>query len=110
MNKNKIIFEWHSLLKDIIKNIWVIALCGLIGFFGAKSAIYLFYTPEYTSTATLIVNSGSGYSSYSTSTEIADIYTNIFSLDLLFFRTISQSNLVTAHHPMRFYKHFQLYQ
>lgn len=79
MNKNKIIFEWHSLLKDIIKNIWVIALCGLIGIFGAKSAIYLFYTPEYTSTATLIVNSGSGYSSYSTSTEIADIYTNIFS-------------------------------
>lgn len=78
MNKNKIILEWHSIFKDVVKNIWVIFLCALIGFFGAKAAKLLLYVPEYTSSATLIVNTGNGYSGYSASTEIADIYTNVF--------------------------------
>ncbi len=78
MNKNKIILEWHSLFKDVVKNIWVIFLCLLIGFFGAKAAKLLLYTPEYTSSATLIVNTGNGYTGYTASTEIAEIYTNVF--------------------------------
>lgn len=78
MNKNKIILEWHSIFKDVVKNIWVIFLCALIGFFGAKAAKLLLYVPEYTSSATLIVNTGNGYSGYSASTEIAGIYTNVF--------------------------------
>lgn len=78
MNKNKIILEWHSLFKDIVKNIWVIILCALIGFFGAKTSKLILYVPEYTSSATLIVNTGNGYSGYSASTEIAEIYTNVF--------------------------------
>lgn len=78
MNKNKIVLEWHSIFKDIIKNLGVILLCGVIGFLGTKAVKLLFYVPEYTSKSTLIVNTGNGYSSYSASTKIADIYTNIF--------------------------------
>lgn len=78
MNKNKIVLEWHSLFKDVILNFWIILLCAAIGFFGAKSAKLLMYVPQYTSTATLIVNTGNGYSGYSASIKIADIYTNVF--------------------------------
>lgn len=81
MKKNKISLEFHSLIKDVIRNIWVVVLCALIGVMGFYIATRATYEPEYTSTATLSVVSGSGtasYSAYTVSTEQANVLVNVF--------------------------------
>ncbi len=73
--------EPYSLMRDILANIWVVVLSALIG----AMAVFIWsrgmYIPQYTSTATLIVNiknSGSySYSNLATSSEIAEIYTEV---------------------------------
>lgn len=82
MQKNKIIIEWHSILKDLLMNAWVILLAALIGMMGIYVASYSVYSPEYTSSATLVVTAKSSasnpYSLVSISSEMAEVYTNIF--------------------------------
>lgn len=82
MNRNKIHFEWHSVLKDLIKNAWVVVLCVLIGYMGIYIVETTVYEPEYASSATLVVSTkGSGNSTFSyltTSREMAGILTSIF--------------------------------
>ncbi len=82
MDRNKIYIEWHSILKDLIKNAWVVVLCVLIGYMGIYIVDTIVYEPEYTSSATLVVSTkGSGNNAISyliTSSEMADIYTNVF--------------------------------
>ena len=83
MNKNIITIEWHSLVKDVIKNIWIVVLAAIIGYMGMFIASKSVYKPEYTSSAMIVVNSGANtgnsYSSYSVSSEMANVLTNIFS-------------------------------
>lgn len=83
MNKNIITIEWHSLIKDVIKNIWIVVLAALIGLMGIFIASHSVYKPEYTSSAMLVVNVGSGsngntFSNYTISGEMANVLTNIF--------------------------------
>lgn len=82
MKKNKITIELHSLLKDIIQNLWVVILCAVIGSLGFYLVTHASYKPMYTSTATLsVLNSGSvtaSYSTYSISTEKANVLVNVF--------------------------------
>ena len=82
MQKNKIIIEWHSILKDLLMNAWVILLAALIGMMGIYIASYSVYSPEYTSSATLVVTAKSSasnpYSLVSISSEMAEVYTKIF--------------------------------
>ncbi len=82
MKKNKITIELHSLLKDIIQNLWVVILCAVIGSLGFYLVTHASYKPMYTSTATLsVLNSGSvtaSYSTYSVSTEKANVLVNVF--------------------------------
>ncbi|MGN0572536.1 MAG: P-loop NTPase, partial [Acutalibacteraceae bacterium] len=88
MDKNKIIFEWHSLVKDLIRNVWVIVLSVLIGLMGIYIASYSVYSPEYTSSAILVVTAkantqGKSYSMVSVSSEMANVYTNVFVQQLM---------------------------
>lgn len=79
--KNKITIEWHSLIKDIIRNIWTVILAMLIGYMGVYVAAHKVYEPQYTSSATLVVSiSGSNttFSQFSTSSDLANVLTNIF--------------------------------
>ena len=82
MKKNKITIELHSLLKDIIKNFWVVILCSIIGALGYYLINHASYKPMYTSTATLsVLNSGSvtaSYATYTISTEKANVLVNVF--------------------------------
>lgn len=82
MKKNKITIEIYSILKDIIRNIWVVILCGLIGSMGFYVVTHIAYDPVYTASATLVVNansSGTGsYSALTASNEKAKILVNIF--------------------------------
>lgn len=80
--KEKITFEWYSLLKDFILNCWLIILALIIGF----SSVYVLeqsvYKPVYTSSATLMVQVKTGtyqaYTNLSASTEMATIFTEVF--------------------------------
>ena len=82
MKKNKITIELYSLINDIVKNIWVVILCALIGAMGFFLVTHAAYEPMYTSTATLtVLNSGSvtaSYSTYTISTEKANVLVNVF--------------------------------
>ncbi len=129
MKKNKITIELHSLIKDIIKDIWVVFLCAVIGAMGFYLVTHAAYKPMYTSTATMtVLNSHSGTASYATytiSTEKANVLVNLFTepairdcaaeyLELDSFdgtvsaRVLDQTNFielkVTASHPEKAYR------
>lgn len=116
-------------MKDIIRNIWVVILCGLIGFMGFYVVTRSAYDPVYTASATLVVNATSGgtgsYAALTTSNEKAKILVNIFTEPTIkeaaaeylevesFDGTVSASVLeqtnfidlkVTSDHPEKSYK------
>ncbi len=132
MDRNKLIIEWHSLLKDLIKNAWVVVLTVLIVYMGIYVAEYMLYSPQYTSSATLVVNvkssTGNSFTGYTTSSEMAGVYTNIFTEPTMkeraaeymnadrFSGTISASVMdqtnfiklsVTSDSPRKSYEHLQ---
>ena len=86
MNNNNsgfsINFEWNSLIRDVVKSFWAIILIALIALMGIQVVEKSIYTPTYTSSAVLVVRSklGTGgiYDSFTTSSEMAEIYTNVF--------------------------------
>lgn len=86
MNKNKswftITFEWNSLIKDLIRNVWIIVLAALIAYMGIQVYEKSIYTPSYTSRAILVVRAKVGssgmYSNLASSSEMATIFTKVF--------------------------------
>lgn len=83
MDKNTITIEWHSVFKDIVRNIWVVVLAILVGVMGLFIASRSVYKPLYTSSALLVVNAGStsganSYTNYTVSSEMANVLINIF--------------------------------
>lgn len=81
MNILNIRIEWHSIVRDLIKNAWAIILAAVIGFMGIYIATKSIYTPEYTAGATIVVNaksSSSGtYSLFSLSVEMSEIISRV---------------------------------
>ncbi|MGM9642191.1 MAG: P-loop NTPase [Eubacteriales bacterium] len=81
-SKAKLHIEPYSILRDIIKNIWVVVLASLIGFMSVDMWNGSMYTPMYTSSATLIVNLKNSasytYANLDASSEMAEIFTNVF--------------------------------
>ncbi len=83
MDKKIITIEWHSIFKDVLRNIWVVVLAALMGYMGIFIASHSVYKPEYKSTAMLVVsvgsNAGSGsYANYTVSGEVANVLSNVF--------------------------------
>ena len=80
--KSRFSFEPHSLIRDVLKNLWVVILSALIGFMAVSIWNQGMYTPQYTSTSTLIVNLNNSatysYTTLSSSTEVAQIFTKVF--------------------------------
>ena len=81
MNRSKISLDYYSILKDLMKNFWVIILSLIIGVMGIYIAEKSIYTAEYTSSATLVVNvkGSSSSSSYNVSSEMAEVFSKVFS-------------------------------
>ena len=83
MNRGKISFDYYSILKDLLKNFWVVLLSLLIGAMGIYIAECSVYKPEYTATATVVVNvkgaSSNSSSMYSVSAEMAEVFSKVFS-------------------------------
>lgn len=86
MKKSKswftVTFEWNSLIKDLLRNVWVIFLTALIAYMGIQVYEKSIYTPDYTSTSILVVRAKVGssgiYSNLASSSEMATIFTKVF--------------------------------
>ena len=82
MNGKNLMIEWHSVVRDLLRNSWVILCAAVIGVLGTFVINHAVYKPEYTSAATLIVNSAEGKSnavaSLMISSEIANVYAEVF--------------------------------
>ncbi len=85
MNQNEksgFTFEPYSLISDIVRNIWLCILAALIGYMGVGIYTRSVYRPEYTSSATLIVNlknsSAYSYANVSVASEMAEIFSSVF--------------------------------
>lgn len=74
--------DFHSLWRDIKKNIWIIVLAMLVALMGVYVVSHSVYKPVYTSSATLVVRAKVGtsgaYTSLSASAEMATIYAEVF--------------------------------
>lgn len=82
--KNKITIEWHSLLKDVVRNFWAVVLAALIGYMGVYIASHKLYEPQYTSSATLVVSvSGSSITSLTVSSDVANVITTVFTQPIM---------------------------
>lgn len=83
MNRGKISIDYYSILKDLLRNFWVVLLSLLIGAMGIYIAESSVYKPEYTATATAVVNvkgsSSNSSSMYSVSSEMAEVFSKVFS-------------------------------
>ena len=83
MNRGKISIDYYSILKDLLRNCWVIILSVIIGAMGIYIVESSVYKPEYTSTATVVVNvkgsSANSTSSYNISSEMAIVFSKVFS-------------------------------
>ena len=81
MKFSEIKIEWVSIVRDLIKNAVVIFMAALIGLMGVYVATRSIYTPEYTSTTTVVVSAKSAtsgsYSLFSVSVEMADIISRV---------------------------------
>lgn len=81
MNFTEIKIEWVSIIRDLVKNAWAIFLAALIGLMGVYVATRSIYTPEYTSSTTIVVSAKSAtsgsYSLFSVSVEMADIISRV---------------------------------
>lgn len=75
-------FEFHSLLRDVLRNFWLIILAALIAFMGVYIAEQTVYKPEYTSTSTVVIrakaSTSGAYTNFSASSEIAKIFEDVF--------------------------------
>ncbi len=83
MNRGKISIDYYSILKDLLRNFWVVLLSLLIGAMGIYIAECSVYKPEYTATATVVVNakgsSANTSSMYTVSAEMAEVFSKVFS-------------------------------
>lgn len=74
--------DFPSIARDVIRNLWVIILAAVSGFLAVTGVYNLTYKPEYVSTSTLAVtvkgNSGGSYSSLYLTTEMAEIFGEVF--------------------------------
>lgn len=83
MNRGKISIDYYSILKDLLRNFWVVVLSLIIGAMGIYIAECSIYKAEYTATATVVVNvkgaSLNSSSTYNISSEMAQVFSKVFS-------------------------------
>lgn len=77
--------DYFTLLRDLLKNWWVILMAGAAAFFAVSCLPYLGYKPMYTASSTMIVTgtvrSGNSFSTYSSNAQsFVDILTDEYIL------------------------------
>lgn len=78
--------NFHSLIRLLLKNLWVVALLCISAVLCFHSISYLNYTPSYTSTATFMVSAKDGtnaYNSLTTTQSMASVFVEVFQSNVL---------------------------
>ena len=74
------------IIRDLLKNIWVILLAAAAGWLAAAGVMSLLYVPEFTAQATLAVSAkgdSSAYSSLSLTNQMAGVFSEVFDSNVL---------------------------
>ncbi len=81
MKELNIKIEIYSIIRDLVKNAWVIIMAALIGLMGVFIASHSVYSPQYTASATVVVNARSSatgaYSLFSVSVEMTEVISRV---------------------------------
>ena len=83
--------SWRGICMDLIRNLWMILLAAVTIWLAVGGVHNIIYEPEYTATSTLVVSSrgsGSTYSSLSTTSQMADVFGQVFQSEALRSRII----------------------
>lgn len=77
------------IVQDLIRNIWLVILAGIIGVMGVVCYSKLLHKPEYTTTVTFAVSPRANgsyvgfYTSLRTASEMAEVFSEVFSSNML---------------------------
>ena len=88
-SKNLKQLHWPLFFRDLMRNIWLVILAGLIAVMSVFCYNGLLWSPEYTSTVTFAVSPRTNgsyvgfYTSLSTASEMAEVFKEVFSSDVL---------------------------
>lgn len=81
--------HWPLIIRDLLRNAWLVILAGIIGIMGVFCYNGLLHTPEYTSTVTFAVSPRTNgsyvgfYTSLRTASQMAEVFKEVFSSDVL---------------------------
>lgn len=76
----------RSICIDVLKNIWLIVLSAAAAWFAVTGAEKWIYVPEYTATATLVVNATGNTNAYSSlvlTNQMASVFSEVFQSNVL---------------------------
>ena len=87
-----------SIIRDVFRNCWMIVLAGISAILLVSGYQNIIYEAEYTSRATLVVSAkGSGttssYANLTTTSEMAGVFSNVFSSSVLKKRIVEELQL-----------------
>lgn len=87
-----------SIIRDVIHHFWMILIAGISGVLLVSGYQNIIYEAEYTSRATLVVSAkGSGttssYANLTTTSEMAEVFSNVFSSSILKKRIVEELEL-----------------
>ena len=74
------------IIRDLLKNIWVILLAAAAGWFATAGVMSFLYVPEFTAQATMAVSAkgdSSAYSSLSLTNQMAGVFSEVFDSNVL---------------------------
>ncbi|MBM6744356.1 polysaccharide biosynthesis tyrosine autokinase [Drancourtella massiliensis] len=74
------------IIRDLLKNIWVILLAAAAGWFAVTGVMSFLYVPEFTAQATMAVSARGGsnaYSSLSLTNQMAGVFSEVFDSNVL---------------------------
>ena len=90
-----------SIIRDVFRNCWMILIAGISAILLVSGYRNIIYEAEYTSKATLVVSakgSGTGrsYANLTTTSEMAEVFSNVFSSSVLKKRIVEELGLQGA--------------
>ena len=91
----------RSIIRDVVRNFWMILIAGISAILLVSGYQNIIYKAEYTSKATLVVSAkGSGttssYANLTTTSEMASVFSNVFSSSVLKKRIVEELELQGA--------------
>ena len=90
-----------SIIRDVFRNCWMILIAGISAILLVSGYRNIIYEAEYTSKATLVVSAkgsgtGNSYANLTTTSEMAEVFSNVFSSSVLKKRIVEELGLQGA--------------